>query len=95
MEFTHVLGELFGGHMVIHPSDECPQNPKHSLADFRALRERNLRLLKSVSKKKWQNYGMHAERGKETIQRVVEMIAGHDRNHLGQVERLVRQARGR
>lgn len=69
------------------------QNPRHSLADFKALRDKNLRLLKSISRKKWQNYGMHAERGKETIRRVVEMIAGHDRNHLGQVQRLARQFR--
>lgn len=70
------------------------QNPRHSLAGFKALRERNLRLLKSVPRKKWSHYGMHAERGKETVRRVVEMIAGHDRNHIIQIQGIARQFRG-
>jgi hypothetical protein len=32
---------------------------------------------------------MHAERGVETVEHIVGMMAGHDLNHLGQVERLV------
>ena len=31
---------------------------------------------------------MHQERGKETVARVTEMFAGHDLNHLKQIERL-------
>ena len=70
------------------------RNPKRSLATFRALREANLALLKSLSAKKWSNYGMHAERGKETIRRVVEMFAGHDLNHLKQIEAQAKRKRG-
>ena len=34
---------------------------------------------------------MHSERGKETVTRVVEMLAGHDVNHMMQIrERLAR-----
>jgi len=29
---------------------------------------------------------MHAERGKETIEHIVRLIAGHDVNHLKQIE---------
>jgi hypothetical protein len=32
---------------------------------------------------------MHAERGVETIEHIVRMMAGHDLNHLAQVERIV------
>ena len=30
----------------------------------------------------WENYGQHSERGKETVDHVVRMIAGHDLNHM-------------
>ena len=33
----------------------------------------------------WSYYGMHEERGKETIARMTEMMAGHDLNHLRQI----------
>jgi hypothetical protein len=29
---------------------------------------------------------MHSERGKETVTRVVEMLAGHGVNHMRQIE---------
>jgi hypothetical protein len=66
------------------------RDPRQSLANFRALREANLALLKSVPRKLWDNYGVHAERGKESVSRVVKMVAGHDLNHLQQMERVVR-----
>ncbi len=70
------------------------RNPRESLRVFRTLREANLRLLRSLSRRQWSNYGMHAERGKETIRRVVEMFAGHDLNHLRQIEAQARRGRG-
>ncbi|MBZ5705894.1 MAG: DinB family protein [Acidobacteriia bacterium] len=69
------------------------RNPKASLEMFRVLRENNLTLLKSVPKGLWDNYGMHAERGKETIAHIVRMFAGHDLNHLQQVEKIVKGSR--
>jgi DinB superfamily len=69
------------------------RDPKASLETFRVLRENNLGLLKSVPKSLWENYGMHQERGKETIGHMVRMYAGHDLNHLRQVESLVEQSR--
>jgi DinB superfamily len=65
------------------------RDPKKSLALFRAAREANLALLKSLTPEQWKHHGMHAERGVETIEHTVSMMAGHDLNHLGQVERLV------
>jgi uncharacterized damage-inducible protein DinB len=61
-----------------------------SLENFRRLREMNLALLQSVPKQLWDNYGMHSERGKETVAHVVRMIAGHDVNHLRQVEAIAK-----
>jgi uncharacterized damage-inducible protein DinB len=65
------------------------RDPRYSLKVFRALRENNLTLLKSVPKKLWENHGMHSERGRETIAHMVRMFAGHDLNHLRQVEKIV------
>lgn len=70
------------------------QEPNLSLEAFQIQRERNVRLLKSLPKEMWGYYGIHAERGKETIRRVTQMIAGHDVNHLRQVERIVRGKSG-
>lgn len=66
------------------------RDPRISLETFRALRENNLRLLSSVPRKLWENYGQHEERGKETVDHLVRMIAGHDLNHLKQVEAIVK-----
>ena len=66
-------------------SDYAHQDPRRSLEMFRVLREANLRLLKTIPKKMWRHYGMHEERGKETIARLARMSAGHDLNHMEQV----------
>ena len=71
-------------------SNYAKQDPKKSLTLFRMLRGENLALLKSIPKEKWDNYGMHQERGQESIAHIFRLIAGHDLNHLGQVERLVK-----
>ncbi|MBI1739209.1 MAG: DinB family protein [Acidobacteria bacterium] len=70
-------------------SNYAKQDPKKSVALFRALRDENLALLKSIPKEKWENYGMHTERGQESVARIFQLIAGHDLNHLGQIAALV------
>ena len=72
-------------------SDYAHQDSHKSLALFRTLRESNLALLQSVPRKMWNYYGMHEERGKETIARIVQMFAGHDINHTMQIETIVKQ----
>jgi hypothetical protein len=57
-----------------------------ALAVFHALRTANLALYGSLTPEQWEQYGMHSERGKETARRIVEMCAGHDINHLKQLE---------
>ena len=69
------------------------QDPTEALTLFEALRSSNVALLKSLSKDQWNNYGMHQERGKETVARIVEMFAGHDVNHTMQIEGIVNGTR--
>jgi uncharacterized damage-inducible protein DinB len=67
-------------------SDYAKHDPALSLEAFRITRERMVRLLKSLPRESWDFYGMHSERGKETVTRVVEMLAGHDVNHVKQIK---------
>jgi uncharacterized damage-inducible protein DinB len=60
-----------------------------SLTTFTALRTSLLSLLKRVDPARLEHHGMHAERGKETIAHLMRLYAGHDLNHLAQIERLV------
>ena len=64
---------------------------KQSLEVFRVLRENNLAMLKALPPQSWDNYGMHSERGKETIAHMARMFAGHDTNHILQIERIAGQ----
>jgi hypothetical protein len=66
------------------------RDPRESLANYRMLREANLALLKSVPRKLWDNYGIHQERGNESVSHVVRMVAGHDLNHLQQIEKILK-----
>jgi len=67
------------------------RDAKQSLEVFRVLRENNLAMLKALPAETWDNYGMHMERGKETVAHMVRMFAGHDTNHLRQVEGIAGQ----
>lgn len=73
--------------------DYARRDPRQSLANFTSLREANLALLKSVPRKLWDNYGVHQERGNESISHVVRMVAGHDINHLLQIEAILNAKR--
>ena len=71
------------------------RDARKSLEQFRVAREGNLALLKSLTPEQWNHHGMHAERGVETIERIVSMMAGHDINHTAQVERIVAAKKGK
>ncbi len=72
-----------------HVSRYARQDPKHSLELFSALRRSNLALLRSLKPPQWRMYGVHAERGKETVARVATLFAGHDINHTRQIEKIL------
>jgi len=65
------------------------RDPRKSVEQFRVVREANLALLKSLTPQQWKHYGMHSERGQETIEHIVRMYSGHDINHLQQIERIL------
>ncbi|HUE51670.1 MAG TPA: DinB family protein, partial [Terriglobales bacterium] len=67
------------------------RDTRGSLEVFRVLRENNLAMLKEIAPESWDNYGMHLERGKESIAHLARMFAGHDTNHVLQIERIVKQ----
>ena len=69
--------------------DYAHRDPDVSLELFRALRAANIALLKSVPRELWDNYGVHEERGNESIAHIIRMVAGHDLNHLRQIEAIV------
>src|SRR5215469_6836829 len=62
------------------------RDPRKSVEQFRVLREANLLLLKSLQPEQWKHYGMHSERGQESIEDMVRIYAGHDINHLQQIQ---------
>ena len=61
---------------------------------FAHLRSEHVRLLSALPAKGWKRYGLHEERGKETIARMVQMYAGHDLNHIAQIKSLRRTLKG-
>ena len=63
---------------------------KKMLALFIAIRKTNVELLKSLSEKEWKRFGIHSERGKENVEKMLLLYAGHDMNHLKQIENIVR-----
>jgi hypothetical protein len=58
------------------------------LRAFRGMRLDHLRTMKSLTPSEWKRYGLHEERGKETVARLAQMAAGHELNHLAQIERI-------
>ena len=59
-----------------------------ALASYRTLRRWNLALFRGLSSADLDRQGVHPERGPETLDSIIRLLAGHDLNHLGQLERL-------
>jgi tRNA-binding EMAP/Myf-like protein len=64
-------------------------DPFESLSLFAALRTADVRLLRALTAEERERFGVHAERGHESLGHLMRLYAGHDRNHLSQVERLL------
>src|SRR5215475_12244458 len=71
------------------------RDAQRSLAVFSLLRENNLSMLREIAPEMWDNYGMHLERGKESIAHLTRMFAGHDTNHILQIERIVKELKAK
>ena len=58
---------------------------------IQTMRRATLELVESVPRREWRKYGMHPERGRETVRRTLELVAGHDLNHLDQIRAIRRK----
>ena len=59
-----------------------------ALADFKATRTMNLRWLPGLSESELDRWGMHSERGEESVRHIVKLLAAHDLVHLKQIDRI-------
>ena len=60
-----------------------------SLDVFETNRRATLSLLRRVDPALHAHHGLHAERGRETITHLIRLYAGHDLNHLAQIEQIL------
>jgi len=59
-----------------------------ALQSFLASRRWNLALFRGLEARDLAREAVHPERGPETLDTIVRVLAGHDYNHLAQLERL-------
>ena len=92
---------LAEGYHVIQPFDQDRWaavygafDAASALAVFTAVRNWNVRLIGAVPAEAFDKKLTHPERGEMTFQVVVETMAGHDLNHLAQIERIAAAGSG-
>jgi hypothetical protein len=68
--------------------------PAELLGLFEALRSPNLSLWRRTTAEERARIGVHSERGRESLDLVFRLIAGHDRFHLAQAGRALDAVRG-
>lgn len=61
--------------------------PSLAVEAFRGLRAWNLALLATLTLDDWLAEGLHPVRGPESVDMMVRLLAGHDLNHLLQLDR--------
>ena len=59
-----------------------------ALEIIRVLRTANLNMLRGLNEAQLERYGLHNERGPESVRKILQMIAGHDLLHLNQIRRI-------
>jgi hypothetical protein len=86
-------------HHVIQPFDQdlwaksyTSCDARSAVATFSAVRGWNIALIRSASPADLSKPVTHPERGTMTFQTIVETMAGHDRNHIKQIEAIASQA---
>lgn len=80
--------EAYDQNVWVSNSGYLQSNPELALSVFQALRKANVARLKSLTPEQWERFGIHSERGKESISQMTRLTAGHDINHLRQMERI-------
>jgi len=69
------------------------QEPSELVDIFRTLRQLNLDEWKRRSTADLERAGQHNERGTESLGVMLRLVAGHDLNHLGQINRYIQAVR--
>ena len=59
-----------------------------ALEIIHVLRAANLKMLRGLNETQLERYGLHNERGPESVRKILQMIAGHDILHLNQIRRI-------
>lgn len=59
-----------------------------ALEDLAAARRTTLRWLARLAPDERKRAGLHSERGPESVERIVRLLAGHDLNHQTQIRRV-------
>ena len=67
------------------------QHAPAAIGVFAPLREAWLSLVANGGPDCLDRYGVHAERGQETIRHLLRLYAGHDLNHLQQIVRILEE----
>lgn len=61
---------------------------EESLEQFRVLRNVNVRLLSALNEEERARTGIHSERGVESVNQLMALLAAHDIVHTKQIERI-------
>ncbi|MEX1139958.1 MAG: DinB family protein [Bacteroidota bacterium] len=69
------------------------RNPKQTAVFFESLRLLNVLFIKSLPPDALDRFGIHEERGHESIRRLTELMAGHDENHIRQLAAILKPGR--
>jgi hypothetical protein len=85
-------------HYIIQPFDQelwarsyAGYDAQAAMMTFSCVRQWNLMLLRSVPAEALSKQILHPERGEMTFRELIETIAGHDLNHLAQLEAIAVQ----
>jgi hypothetical protein len=70
------------------PYGSAAMSTQTALDAFSAARRWNIALLNSIGAEELKRPVTHPERGAMTLQTIVETMAGHDLNHIAQLEKL-------
>jgi uncharacterized damage-inducible protein DinB len=86
-------------HHMIQPFDQdvwasgySAMDATEALAVFTAVRKWNVTLFEHMTPADFEKRLTHPERGEMTVRTVMETMAGHDLNHIGQIERIAEAA---
>ncbi len=64
------------------------------LEELRRLRGLNIDLYLRSRGPAWTRFGLHAERGEESVELNVRLLAGHDFRHMDQIDRILAAVQG-